>query len=100
MESQLRRTKIIATLGPATDAPGMLKRILEEGVDVVRLNMSHGNAEDQRSIRPQDRGFLGAGGLAGGKCGLIGGESGRNKQRSSYDATNDRLRLHGSPMLL
>jgi len=48
MESQLRRTKIIATLGPATDAPGMLKRILEEGVDVVRLNMSHGNAEDQQ----------------------------------------------------
>jgi len=48
MESQLRRTKIIATLGPATDAPGMLKRILEEGVDVVRLNMSHGAAEDQQ----------------------------------------------------
>lgn len=42
-----RRTKIIATLGPATDAPGMLSRILEAGVDVVRLNMSHGQAEDQ-----------------------------------------------------
>ncbi|MBS0557083.1 MAG: pyruvate kinase [Proteobacteria bacterium] len=48
MDSQLRRTKIIATLGPATDAPGMLARILEEGVDVVRLNMSHGAGEDQR----------------------------------------------------
>ncbi len=46
MDSQLRRTKIIATLGPATDAPGMLKRILEEGVDVVRLNLSHGAAAD------------------------------------------------------
>ncbi|HET8942973.1 MAG TPA: pyruvate kinase [Rudaea sp.] len=46
MDLPLRRTKIIATLGPATDAPGMLKRILEEGVDVVRLNLSHGSAED------------------------------------------------------
>ncbi|MFT3791665.1 MAG: pyruvate kinase [Rudaea sp.] len=46
METQVRRTKIIATLGPATDAPGMLKKILVEGVDVVRLNMSHGKPED------------------------------------------------------
>ncbi len=46
METQVRRTKIIATLGPATDAPGMLKKILAEGVDVVRLNMSHGKPED------------------------------------------------------
>jgi pyruvate kinase len=46
MEAQVRRTKIIATLGPATDAPGMLKKIIVEGVDVVRLNLSHGKAED------------------------------------------------------
>ena len=52
MDHQLRRTKIIATLGPATDADGMLERILEEGVDVVRLNLSHGAAEDhQRRAR-------------------------------------------------
>jgi pyruvate kinase len=50
---QLRRTKIIATLGPATDQPGMLARILEEGVDVVRLNMSHGAVEDHQR-RAQD----------------------------------------------
>ncbi len=46
METQVRRTKIIATLGPATDAPGMLRQILSEGVDVVRLNLSHGSPED------------------------------------------------------
>src|SRR5690348_11919954 len=52
MEPHLRRTKIIATLGPATDVPGMLASILEEGVDVVRLNMSHGAVEDhQRRAR-------------------------------------------------
>src|SRR5699024_8148523 len=44
-----RRTKIVATLGPATDAPGMLQRILTEGVDVVRLNMSHGQPQDHRA---------------------------------------------------
>jgi pyruvate kinase len=44
----LRRTKIIATLGPATDVPGMLKSILAEGVDVVRINMSHGAPEDHK----------------------------------------------------
>ena len=48
MELQLRRTKIIATLGPATDAPGMLDQILAEGVDIVRLNLSHGVPDDHR----------------------------------------------------
>ncbi|MFN2489792.1 MAG: pyruvate kinase [Actinomycetota bacterium] len=36
-----RRTKIIATLGPATRAPGALRTLLEAGVDVVRLNLAH-----------------------------------------------------------
>ena len=40
----MRRTKIVATLGPATDAPGVLARTLAAGVDVVRLNFSHGSA--------------------------------------------------------
>ena len=42
----LRRTKIIATLGPSTDDPKMLDKILEAGVDVVRINMSHGSPEE------------------------------------------------------
>lgn len=37
----MRRTKIIATLGPATDQPGMLEKMLLAGVDVFRLNYSH-----------------------------------------------------------
>jgi len=40
-----RRTKIVATLGPATDDPKILERMIEAGVDVVRLNFSHGSAE-------------------------------------------------------
>ena len=37
----MRRTKIIATLGPATDNPGVLEKLLTAGVDVFRLNYSH-----------------------------------------------------------
>ncbi len=40
-----RRTKIIATLGPATDDPTMLEKIIQAGVDVVRLNFSHQTPE-------------------------------------------------------
>jgi pyruvate kinase len=39
-------TKIVATLGPATDAPGILQQILSAGVDVFRLNASHGTHQD------------------------------------------------------
>jgi len=46
MTEQMRRTRILATLGPATDAPGVLESLLRGGVDVVRLNFSHGNADD------------------------------------------------------
>ncbi|HEX7381985.1 MAG TPA: pyruvate kinase [Nevskiaceae bacterium] len=41
-----RRTKIVATLGPATDPPGVLRRLVAAGTDLVRLNFSHGSAED------------------------------------------------------
>ena len=43
----LRRTKIVATLGPATDAPGVLEDVIRRGADVVRLNFSHGIRADQ-----------------------------------------------------
>ena len=43
---QLKRTKILATLGPATDKPGVLEGLFDAGIDVVRLNFSHGSAQD------------------------------------------------------
>lgn len=42
----LRRTKIVATLGPATDDPKVLDDVIAAGVDVVRLNMSHGSYDE------------------------------------------------------
>jgi pyruvate kinase len=41
-----RATKIVATLGPASSDPGVLERLIRAGVDVVRLNFSHGKAQD------------------------------------------------------
>lgn len=41
-----RATKIVATLGPASSDPQVLERLLRAGVDVVRLNFSHGKAQD------------------------------------------------------
>jgi pyruvate kinase len=42
----IRRTKIVATLGPACSDPKTLDRMMEAGLDVVRLNFSHGAAQD------------------------------------------------------
>jgi len=41
-----RRTKIIATLGPATDRDGVLEDVISEGLNVVRINYSHGDPAD------------------------------------------------------
>ena len=44
---QLRRTKIVATLGPATDDLEVLTQMVRAGADVVRLNVSHGSVADR-----------------------------------------------------
>jgi pyruvate kinase len=43
-----RRTKIVATFGPATDAPGVLEAMMDAGLNVVRLNMSHDSHDRHR----------------------------------------------------
>jgi len=43
-----RATKIVATIGPASSNPEILLQMMQAGVDVVRLNFSHGTADDHR----------------------------------------------------
>jgi pyruvate kinase len=52
-----RRTKIVATLGPATDDPKVLDKLIHAGVDIVRLNLSHDihDAQRERAERIRNR---------------------------------------------
>ena len=43
-----RRTKIIVSLGPATDNAKVMAALVQEGIDVARINMSHGSPEDHQ----------------------------------------------------
>jgi pyruvate kinase len=47
-----RRTKIVATIGPASSSPAMIGKLIRKGLNVARINFSHGKAEDHlRTIR-------------------------------------------------
>jgi pyruvate kinase len=51
-----RRARIVATLGPASRAPGMVKALAQAGVDVFRLNFSHGSHDDHAAALKAVRG--------------------------------------------
>ena len=44
---QIRKTKIICTLGPASDTPEMMEKLMKAGMNVARFNFSHGDHEEQ-----------------------------------------------------
>jgi pyruvate kinase len=68
-----RRTKILATLGPASADPDTLRALIDAGVDVFRLNFSHGSADDHRANAAKVRSVAEAAGrpvaLLGDLCG-------------------------------
>ncbi len=51
----MRKTKIIATVGPASHSPEVLLQLIESGVNVVRLNFSHGTAEQHKEVADRVR---------------------------------------------
>ena len=51
----MRKTKIICTLGPATEKTETLRELMREGADIFRLNMSHAKHEWVREIVPRIR---------------------------------------------
>src|SRR5215831_20033380 len=51
----MRKTKIICTLGPASERTEVLRKLIERGADIFRLNMSHATHEWVRAIVPRIR---------------------------------------------
>src|SRR3954447_14896893 len=58
----MRRTKIVATIGPASREPEVLVRMIEAGMDVARLNFSHGTAEEHAETAQRVRDAAGRAG--------------------------------------
>jgi pyruvate kinase len=106
-----RATKIVATLGPASSSPEVLGRMIRAGVDVVRLNFSHGTAQDHidratlvRDVaRAQGKEVaimadlqgpkIRVGKFEGGKTMLVTGQSFVLDGGSTELGTNDRVSL-------
>lgn len=59
----IRRTKIVATLGPACSNPKILDRMIRAGVDVVRINFSHGTSEQHIEFAEMTRSIARAAGV-------------------------------------
>jgi pyruvate kinase len=45
----MRKTKIVCTLGPASDDKEILRKMVDSGLDVARFNFSHGNHQEQKA---------------------------------------------------
>ncbi len=60
--TQIRRTKIVATLGPASESPTVIRTLIDAGVDAVRLNFSYGNHETHGRLIDAVRGSAAAAG--------------------------------------
>ena len=44
----MRKTKIVCTMGPSTDTPGILRQLMENGMNDARINFSHGDYEEHK----------------------------------------------------
>ncbi len=65
----LRRTKVVATLGPASERPKTLRKMIDAGLDVARLNFSHGSPDEHRA---RQRALRDAAKACGREVGLMG----------------------------
>ncbi len=91
-----RRTKIVATLGPATDSPRALAALIAAGVDLVRVNFSHGSLEEHAARIQAVRDAASA---AGRVVGILGDLRGP-KIRIERFATGSAMLVEGETFIL
>lgn len=84
----LRRTKIVATLGPASSDPKVLEQMIRAGVDLVRMNFSHGTAEDHMARAEKVRAAAAA---AGRTVGILADLQGPKIRVRKFE--NDKITL-------
>src|SRR5438093_1002637 len=92
----MRRTKIVATLGPATRNPEILAGVIKVGADVLRLNFSHGTREEHAELVEIARE---ASRRAGREVGLLGDLPGPKIRLGEIDGDVLQLR-HGQSLTL
>ncbi len=91
-----RHTKIVATLGPASSSPEVLERMVRAGVDVVRMNFSHGTADDHRA---RAQGIRDAAAKLGRTVGILGDLQGPKIRVGKFENNKITL-LEGEAFIL
>jgi len=84
----LRRTKIVATLGPASSDPKVLEAMIRAGVDVVRMNFSHGSVQDHMARAEKVRA---AAAVCGRTVGILADLQGPKIRVGKFE--NDKIEL-------
>ena len=92
----IRRTKIVATLGPACSNPKILDRMIRAGVDVVRINFSHGTREQHIEFAELTRSLARAAGLT---VGVLADLQGPKIRVGRFEHGKIRLEV-GDPFIL
>ncbi|WP_153129809.1 pyruvate kinase [Dechloromonas hortensis] len=85
-----RHTKIVATLGPASSTPEILERMVQAGIDVVRMNFSHGTADDHKA---RAEGIRAAAAKHGRTVGILGDLQGPKIRVGKFE--NGKITLVG-----
>ena len=80
----MRKTKIVCTRGPSTDKPGILRQLMENGMNVARFNFSHGDYEEHKGRYDKVR--------------ALSKELGRMRQEGLLEFQKNRFTLYADPL--
>jgi pyruvate kinase len=94
--SQIRRTRIVCTIGPASSSPAVLRTMIQAGMDVARLNFSHGDHATHRQVAADVREAAEA---TGRPIALLGDLQGPKIRTGPLDSAFQRL-VRGRKVIL